>query len=81
MPPAADAGVLRRGSAAGVPVPEPADRQSLGRGRGNLLAFVSHPVLFYRDMVATEGIIDLFGTMLVFHGIAVFSASPVGGDP
>ena len=45
-----------------------------------LLAFASSPVLFYRDMVATEGIIDLFGMLLVFHGIAVFSAPPpVGG--
>ena len=46
-----------------------------------LLALASQPVLFYRDMVATEGIIDLFGMMLVFHGIAVFSAPSVkGGD-
>lgn len=39
-----------------------------------LLAFASHWVLFHRDMVATEGMMDLFGMMLVFHGIAVFSA-------
>ena len=43
-----------------------------------LLAFASHPVLFYHDMVATEGTLDLFGMLLVFHGIAVFSAPPVG---
>lgn len=39
-----------------------------------LLAFASHWILFYRDMVATEGMMDLFGMMLVFHGIAVFLA-------
>ena len=38
-----------------------------------LLAFSSYYALFYRDMVATEGVVDLFGTMLVLHGIAVFA--------
>ena len=38
-----------------------------------LLAFSSYYALFYRDMVATEGVIDLFGMMLVLHGIAVFA--------
>lgn len=38
-----------------------------------LLAFASPPILFYNDMVATEGTMDLFGMMLVFHGIVVFS--------
>ena len=52
-------------------------RAALG---ATLLAFASSPVLSYRDMVATEGIIDLFGMLLVFHGIVVFSAPPpVGG--
>ncbi len=36
-----------------------------------LLAFSSYYALFYRDMVATEGVVDLFGTMLVLHGMAV----------
>ena len=43
-----------------------------------LLSFSSPGALFYSDMVATQGAIDLFGTMLVFHGIAVFSAPQVG---
>ena len=38
-----------------------------------LLAFSSYYALFYNDMVATEGVVDLFGTMLVLHGIAVFA--------
>ena len=38
-----------------------------------LLAFSSYYALFYRDMVATEGVVDLFGMMLVLHGIAVFA--------
>lgn len=37
-----------------------------------LLAFSSFPVLYYGDMVATEGMIDLFGMMLVFHGMVTF---------
>ena len=37
-----------------------------------LLAFSSFPVLYYGDMVATEGMIDLFGVMLVFHGMVTF---------
>ena len=39
-----------------------------------LLAFSSYYALYYNDMVATEGAIDLFGVMLVLHGIAVFAA-------
>ena len=38
-----------------------------------LLAFSSYYALRYNDMVATEGVIDLFGLMLVFHGMAVFA--------
>ena len=38
-----------------------------------LLAFSSYYALCYRDMVATEGVVDLFGTMLVLHGMAVFA--------
>ena len=38
-----------------------------------LLAFSSYYALFYRDMVATEGVVDLFGTMLVLHGMAVLA--------
>ena len=38
-----------------------------------LLAFSSYYALYYKDMVATEGVVDLFGTMLVLHGMAVFA--------
>ena len=38
-----------------------------------LLAFSSHYALYYNDMVATEGVVDLFGLLLVLHGIAVFA--------
>ena len=39
-----------------------------------LLSFSSHYALYYNDMVATEGVVDLFGLMLVLHGMAVFTA-------
>ena len=38
-----------------------------------LLAFSSLHSLYYADMVATEGVVDLFGLLLVFHGMAVFA--------
>ena len=38
-----------------------------------LLAFSSYYALYYRDMVATEIVVDLFGTMLVLHGMAVYA--------
>ena len=38
-----------------------------------LLAFSSYYALYYNDMVATEGVVDLFGMMLVLHGMAVFA--------
>ena len=38
-----------------------------------LLAFSSFHALYYADMVATEGVVDLFGLLLVFHGMAVFA--------
>ena len=37
-----------------------------------LTAFGSYAALRAADMVATEGAVDLFGTMLAFHGIAVY---------
>ena len=37
-----------------------------------LLSFSSFYLLYYNDMIATEGMIDLFGVMLVFHGMVVF---------
>ena len=37
-----------------------------------LLAFSSFPPLYYSDMVATEGAIDLFAVMLAFHALVVF---------
>ena len=39
-----------------------------------LLSFSSHYALYYNDMVATEGVVDLFGLMLALHGMAVFAA-------
>ena len=39
-----------------------------------LLSFSSYYALYYNDMVATEGVVDLFGLMLVLHGMAVFTA-------
>ena len=38
-----------------------------------LLSFSSHYALYYNDMVATEGVVDLFGLMLALHGMAVFT--------
>lgn len=38
-----------------------------------LLAFSSFHMLYYSDVVATEIIIDLFGMMLVLHGMVVYS--------
>ena len=38
-----------------------------------LLAFGSSYHFAYHDMVATQGVMDLFGVMLVFHGMAVFA--------
>ena len=38
-----------------------------------LLAFSSYYGLFYNDMVTPEGMPDLFGVMLTFHGMAIFS--------
>ena len=38
-----------------------------------LLAFSSYYGLFYNDMVTPEGMPDLFGVMLTFHGIVIFA--------
>ena len=38
-----------------------------------LLAFSSYYALHYNDMIATDGVIDLFGMMLVLHGMAAFA--------
>ena len=37
-----------------------------------LLCFSSFYLIYYNDMVAPEGIVDLFGVMLVFHGMVIF---------
>ncbi len=37
-----------------------------------LLAFSSYYLLYYNDMIAPEGMPDLFGVMLTFHGMVVF---------
>ena len=37
-----------------------------------LLSFSSFYLLYYNDMTANEGMPDLFGVMLVFHGMVVF---------
>ena len=41
-----------------------------------LTAFGAYAALRASDMVATEGAVDLFGTMLAFHGIAVYHCGP-----
>ena len=38
-----------------------------------LFAFSSYYGLFYNDMVTPEGMPDLFGVLLTFHGIALFA--------
>ena len=38
-----------------------------------LLAFASYYGLFYNDTVTTDGMPDLFGVMLTFHGIVIFA--------
>ena len=43
-----------------------------------LLAFGSSYHFAYHDMVATQGVMDLFGVMLVFHGMAVFAGVRLG---
>lgn len=43
-----------------------------------LLAFGSGYHFAYHDMVATQGVVDLFGVMLVFHGMAVFAGVRLG---
>ena len=44
-----------------------------------LLAFGSSYHFAYHDMVATQGVVDLFGVMLVFHGMATFAVGrPLG---
>ena len=37
-----------------------------------LLAFSSYYLLYFNDMTANEGMPDLFGVMLTFHGMVVF---------
>ena len=37
-----------------------------------LLGFSSYYLLYYNDMTANEGMVDLFGVMLTFHGMVVF---------
>ena len=37
-----------------------------------LLSFSSYYLLYFNDMTATEGMIDLFAVMLTFHGMVIF---------
>ncbi len=37
-----------------------------------LLAFSSYYLLYYNDMIVPDGMPDLFGVMLTFHGMVVF---------
>ena len=37
-----------------------------------LLAFSSYHLLYYNDMIVSDGMPDLFGVMLTFHGMVVF---------
>lgn len=47
----------------------------------SLAAFSSYAALRTCDMVATEGAVDLFGTMLAFHGIARYRHGADPGTP
>ena len=42
-----------------------------GAAAAVLLAFSSHQMLYHADMVG-EGVVDLFGVMIAFHGMTVF---------
>ena len=44
-----------------------------------LLAFSSHHLLDYRDVVSNEASVGLFAVMLVFHGMVLFHFSGEGG--
>lgn len=44
-----------------------------------LAAFSSYALMHACDMVATEGTVDLFGTMLAFHGIARYQRGAAAG--
>ena len=55
-------------------------RRPLALG-ATLVAFSSFVALVACDMVATEGVVDLFGTMLAFHGIARYRFPGVAGVP
>ena len=46
-----------------------------------LAAFSSYAVLYSWDLVATEGAVDLFATMLAFHGIARYHRRGGAGAP
>lgn len=46
-----------------------------------LAAFSSFAALRACDMVATEGVVDLFGTMLAFHGMARYRSGAGPGTP
>ena len=37
-----------------------------------LLAFSSSYLLYFSDLIASEAIVDIFGALLVFHGMALF---------
>ena len=43
-----------------------------------LLAFSSYYCLYYNDMVATDGVMDLFAVLLAFHGMVVFEQGGQG---
>lgn len=45
-----------------------------------LLAFSSYYCLYYNDMVATDGVMDLFAVLLTFHGMVVFEQEGQGGQ-
>lgn len=44
-----------------------------------LISFASWQALLYSDMVTTDAVVDLFGMMLVLHGMAVF-CTPSAAD-
>ena len=48
-------------------------RSGAGEDAATLLGFSSFHPLYYGDMVATEGLSDLFAVMLTFHAMVVFT--------
>ena len=59
-------------AAVGTPWPNDSVVPRLVAMTACLLGFSSYPLLRYCDMISTEGSVDLFAVMLVFHGMVLF---------